>query len=91
MWHDHLNGKETSFNPLGMVEALIGAMQHSARLANPGAGEDDEIIEFTNTMRKEIHTAMAKGKGTRDLCGPVGLTTEAFVAYIGSKLAAKYA
>ena len=30
LWHDHLDGKETSFNPLGMVEALIGAMQVTA-------------------------------------------------------------
>lgn len=27
MWQAHLRGEETSFNPLGMVEALIGAMQ----------------------------------------------------------------
>ena len=26
MWEAHLRGEETSFNPLGMVEALIGAM-----------------------------------------------------------------
>ena len=32
LWHDHLDGKETSFNPLGMVEALIGAMQVTAVL-----------------------------------------------------------
>ena len=32
LWHDHLKGKETSFNPLGMVEALIGAMQVTAVL-----------------------------------------------------------
>jgi isocitrate dehydrogenase len=32
MWEDHLKGVEHSFNPLGMVEALIGAMQHAADL-----------------------------------------------------------
>lgn len=29
MYHDMLAGKETSLNPLGLVEALIGAMQVS--------------------------------------------------------------
>ena len=32
LWHDHLAGKETSLNPLGMVEAMIGAMEHAAAL-----------------------------------------------------------
>jgi isocitrate dehydrogenase len=27
LWEAHLRGEETSLNPLGMVEALIGAMQ----------------------------------------------------------------
>ena len=29
---------------------------------------------------------MASGKGTRDLCGPAGLTTEGFVEYVAAKL-----
>lgn len=28
LWQAHLDGKETSMNPLGMVEALLGAMSH---------------------------------------------------------------
>jgi isocitrate dehydrogenase len=32
MWEAHLRGAETSINPLGLVEALIGAMRHSADL-----------------------------------------------------------
>jgi isocitrate dehydrogenase len=91
MWAAHLEGAETSLNPLGMVEALIGAMQHSARLAAHDEGDNDKIIEFANNLRHEIHTAMATGKGTRDLCGPSGLTTEAFVNHIGAQLATKYA
>eukprot|EP00294_Goniomonas_avonlea_P005877 CAMPEP_0114561538 /NCGR_PEP_ID=MMETSP0114-20121206/12058_1 /TAXON_ID=31324 /ORGANISM="Goniomonas sp, Strain m" /LENGTH=453 /DNA_ID=CAMNT_0001747181 /DNA_START=162 /DNA_END=1523 /DNA_ORIENTATION=+ len=78
MWHAHLRGEETSLNPLGMVEALIGAMQYSARL-NEG---HEEIVEFTNKLRGYIHKAMVAGKGTRDLCGEKGLTTEQFVDYI---------
>jgi isocitrate dehydrogenase len=34
LWHAHLRGEETSLNPLGMVEALIGAMDHAASLAS---------------------------------------------------------
>jgi len=83
MWEDHLAGKETSLNPLGMVEALVGAMQHSAKLA----GGDERIMNFTNTLREELHEAMAEGKATRDLAGPNGLTTEAFVQHIASELA----
>lgn len=28
LWAAHLEGRETSMNPLGMVEALLGAMSH---------------------------------------------------------------
>lgn len=28
LWEMHKAGKETSMNPLGMVEALLGAMAH---------------------------------------------------------------
>lgn len=41
--------------------------------------EDSEIIKYTNVMRKIIHHLMATGRGTRDLCGSKGLTTEDFV------------
>ena len=32
LWHMHLRGEETSMNPLGMVVALLGAMDHAAVL-----------------------------------------------------------
>ena len=32
MWEAHLKGQSTSLNPLGMVEALIGAMNYAAEL-----------------------------------------------------------
>lgn len=32
LWNDHLAGRETSLNPLGLVEAIMGAMQHAAVL-----------------------------------------------------------
>lgn len=33
-----------------------------------------------------MHVAMASGNGTRDLCGPEGLTTEAFVGHIAKQM-----
>jgi len=82
MWHDHLAGKETSLNPLGMVEALIGAMQHASKLQ----GGQDDIHAFTEKMRSIVHKAMSGGMGTRDLSGPSGLTTEQFVTFVARQL-----
>lgn len=84
LWEAHLRGEETSLNPLGMVEALIGAMQHAARLED--GVDKDEIITFTTNIRLIIHNMMVSGKGTRDLCGPSGLTTEAFVDEVARRL-----
>ena len=85
MWHDHLANKETSMNPLGMIEALIGAMKHAAVLQN----DTKEIDEFTDNLRKQVHRAMVVGKGTRDLCGPSGLTTEQFIDVVAGGLEGK--
>lgn len=82
MWEAHQQGEETSLNPLGMVEALIGAMQHAGKLE----GGRPDVDSFTNDLRSIIHKAMANGKGTRDLCGPTGLTTEGFVDYVASQI-----
>ena len=84
MWEAHQRGEETSLNPLGMVEALIGAMNHAAALdgASPG------ITEYTTQLRGIMHSLMVSGQGTRDLCGPTGLTTEAFVDLVAEKLSA---
>jgi isocitrate dehydrogenase len=85
MWLDHLEGEETSLNPLGLVEALAGAMQHSAQL-HP-TPDSAQIVAFTTKMRSAIHRAFVLGKGTRDISGPTGLTTEAFTDLIGRALA----
>eukprot|EP00697_Spironema_sp_BW2_P007810 gnl/Spiro4/22200_TR10933_c0_g1_i1.p1 gnl/Spiro4/22200_TR10933_c0_g1~~gnl/Spiro4/22200_TR10933_c0_g1_i1.p1 ORF type:complete len:506 (+),score=157.29 gnl/Spiro4/22200_TR10933_c0_g1_i1:56-1573(+) len=87
MWEAHLRGEETSLNPLGLVEALIGAMQHSAALQGAARGDNTAIIEFTNKLRAVIHRCMVAGLGTRDLCGPSGLTTEQFVSLVRDTLA----
>ena len=62
MWHEHLDGKETSLNPLGLVEALISAMQHSVELA-PNTPDGEKILTFTNAFRNIMHAAMVDGKG----------------------------
>jgi isocitrate dehydrogenase len=48
MWNAHLAGKETSLNPLGLVEALIGAVQHSVAL-NKGPAD---LHDFMSKIRK---------------------------------------
>ena len=62
MWHAHLGGQETSLNPLGLVEALISAIQHSVDLA-PDCEDGQKIKTFTKALRKCMHTAMVNGKG----------------------------
>jgi len=86
LWHDHLAGKETSLNPLGLVEAMIGAMQHAATLQADAYPDDQEkqdvkakVFNFTVTLRKAIHNTFRYGQGTRDMSGPTGFTTEDFI------------
>jgi len=91
LWHAHLRGEETSMNPLGMVEAVIGAMEHSAFLAakTPDAARFssfEEIEFFTQSLRTALHDAFRSGHGTRDMSGPSGLTTEAFIANVADRL-----
>lgn len=47
MYRRHEEGEETSLNPLGMVYALKGAMEHSANL---DPTDKDKIFNFTNVM-----------------------------------------
>eukprot|EP00668_Euglena_longa_P046265 GGOE01061949.1.p1 GENE.GGOE01061949.1~~GGOE01061949.1.p1 ORF type:complete len:512 (-),score=116.99 GGOE01061949.1:155-1552(-) len=82
MWEAHLRGEETSLNPLGMVEALIGAMVWAAELN----GCTDVIVPWTSQLRQCMHKAMVTGRGTRDLCGPSGATTEEFIDTIARAL-----
>jgi isocitrate dehydrogenase len=89
MWEAHKRGEETSLNPLGLVEALIGAMNHSAQLSGGTSIHAKGILDFTTELRSVIHGLMVSGKGTRDLCGPSGLTTEAFVEEVAEQLGAR--
>jgi isocitrate dehydrogenase len=93
LWHDHLAGKETSLNPLGLVEAMIGALQHAAVLdveKNPTdtnkAVIKDQIFNFCVTLRTALHNTFRYGQGTRDMSGPSGFTTEDFVRKVAWRL-----
>ncbi|KAL7498420.1 hypothetical protein ACHAWT_007357 [Skeletonema menzelii] len=93
LWLDHLAGKETSLNPLGLVEALLGAMAHAAQLeldANPKDKNAKKVHEyvtnFNETLRLALHNTFRYGQGTRDMCGPTGFTTEDFVAKVAWRL-----
>lgn len=84
LFNAHLRGEETSMNPLGMVEALIAAMQHSATLV--GGPIVNQINEFSNLLRKSMHNTFRYGQGTRDMAGPSGLTTEEFIDKVAWRL-----
>merc|ERR1712176_1302654 len=78
LWHMHLRGEETSMNPLGMVVALLDAMNHAAALSPTNK---DDVNRFTGHCKEAVYAAFRDGKGTRDLSGPTGLTTEKFVEH----------
>lgn len=83
MWDAHLEGKETSLNPLGMVHALVGAIQHSVALQE---NKDEKLVAFCDQIIECMNVAMVNGKGTRDLVGPKGLTTEVFIDNVAKAL-----
>jgi isocitrate dehydrogenase len=99
LWHAHNRGEETSMNPLGMVDALIEAMNHSAKLALEAYKTEDSsvdsknavehaegILNFTKTLKSALHNTFRYGQGTRDMAGPSGLTTEDFVNKVAWRL-----
>jgi len=80
-YRKHLAGEETSTNPLGMVFALRGAMDHSERLVKG----DGRIARFTKIMYDGLCKQMVE-KGTRDLAGENGLTTEEFIEAVAARI-----
>jgi len=84
LWQAHLQGKETSMNPLGMVEALLGALSHAAELHK--GPELEQVKLFVKTLRSALHNTFRYGQGTRDMSGPSGLTTEQFIDKVAWRL-----
>ena len=89
-YQKYKQGKETSVNPLGLITALAGAINHSAKLAQARAQITVEAMQklhkFTEKLYKEMTGAMAAGFGTRDLNREKGLTTEQFIDHVAAKL-----
>jgi isocitrate dehydrogenase len=83
LYHAHLRGEETSFNPLGMIEAVIGAMDHAATLDTINQAS---INEYTSSLRQVMYRRFVIGQGTRDMQGPSGLTTEQFTDCVADRL-----
>jgi len=81
MWNDHLNGKETSINPIGMVEGLMRALEYSNFLHS-----GDMNYHVIDNLRNVIYGSIKEGYGTRDLFGKYGLTTEEFIDHVAKRL-----
>jgi hypothetical protein len=88
-------------NPLGMVDALLCAMNHSAQLTIDRAANDamskgheveqaEAILNFTKLLKSALHNTFRYGQGTRDMAGPSGLTTEAFIDKVAWRLGRYY-
>ncbi|KAI2500046.1 Isocitrate/isopropylmalate dehydrogenase [Fragilaria crotonensis] len=61
-------------------------MNHAAMLdadAHPESSEKqavkDKVLNFTETLRRAIHNTFRYGQGTKDMSGPSGFSTEAFI------------
>merc|ERR550525_977328 len=66
-----------------MVVALLGAMDHAATL---NSANQADITRFTGHCKEAMYAAFREGRGTRDLSGPSGLTTEQFVDSVAADL-----
>ena len=88
MWQAKLRGEETSINPIGMVEGLIRAIEFSNSLWNKDSSDQssDKVVDFTDRLRKALYGSFKEEKGTRDLFGKDGLTTEQFIDHVGKQL-----
>ena len=83
MWEDHLKYKETSLNPLGMIEALMSSINYSNELYNQN---NNDIINFNYNLKKIIHNNFKNNKGTKDISGDNGVSTEEFIENISKEL-----
>ena len=86
LWDAHLRGEETSLNPLGLADALVSSMNHSAHLHSNTEEQKKAVLTFTKNLVKALHNTFRYGQGTRDMAGPSGLTTENFVDKVAWRL-----
>jgi isocitrate dehydrogenase len=83
MHHARLKGEETSLNPLGMVFALKEALRHSAKRENQNV---EEIEAFASKLWAAMCKIITSPKGTRDVAGENGSTTEEFITLVAEEL-----
>ena len=75
---------DPSLNPLGMVEGLIGAMNHAADVH--GCAVRRRSLSRA-TVRTRHSQALPGGTGHPRLCGAGGLTTEQFIDAVAEEIA----
>jgi isocitrate dehydrogenase len=46
----------------------------------------NEVHAYTAKLRASIHKLFREGRGTRDLCGAAGLTTEEFIDAVAEEM-----
>lgn len=80
MWNDHLNKKETSLNPLGMIESLLNSIEYSIEINNI----HQNTLKFTRIVRDELHQGLLE-YGTKDI-NSNGLCTEKFIEVVGKNI-----
>jgi len=83
LWDAHQRGEPTSLNPLGLVTALMESIKYASIVNNKN---QEQIRIFTAKLRNLIHRSFVMGKGTKDLVGNNGLSTEEFISWIEKHL-----
>jgi len=59
-------------------------MDHAASINKTN---EQQVYQFTDNLRKSMYQAFRDGRGTRDMAGRSGLTTEGFVQTVAEDLA----
>jgi hypothetical protein len=63
-------------------------MDHATTLDKSGGGlaMQTQMRNYIAVLRRALHNTFRYGQGTRDMAGPQGLTTEAFVVKVSNRL-----
>lgn len=99
LYKQHLEGRRTSFNPLGMSDALFNAIMWADELAGnmPPAADSPEVHEaavkahsagmFAARAKAAVRRVIGRGQATSDLAGTgKGLSTEEFIDAVADEL-----
>ena len=90
-YRQHQAGQPTSTNPIASIFAWTGGLKHRGKLDGT-----PEVTGFANTLEDVVIKAVEAGNMTKDLASLVGpdqawQTTEAFLATLDERLAARLA